>query len=122
MTSPRPLLHDRTADWPDDIFVQVSESETARAVRTQRWKYGVTALDDGPGADRYDEAYLYDLMADPDELDNLIGYQSHAHVAERLRERLARRMTEAGESVPAITPSPERPSGQRLIHPEEAFS
>ena len=117
-----PLLHDRTADWPDDIFVQVSESETARAVRTQRWKYGVTAADDGPGADRYDEAYLYDLMADPDELDNLIGYQSHVHVAERLRERLARRMTEAGESVPAITPSPERPSGQRLIHPEEAFS
>ena len=77
----------------------------------------MTAPGDGPGADRYDEAYLYDLMADPDELDNLIGYHSHAHVAERLRERLMRRMTEAGESVPAITPSPERPSGQRLVHP-----
>ena len=51
-------------------------------------------------ADRYDEAYLYDLMADPDELDNLIGYESHAHVAERLRERLVRRMIEAGESGP----------------------
>ena len=75
-----------------------------------------------PAPERYDEAYLYDLMADPDELDNLIGYQSHAHVAERLRERLARRMIAAGEPEPAITLSPKRPSGQRLIHPEEALS
>ena len=117
-----PLLHDRRTNWPDDVFVQVSESETARAVRTQRWKYGVTAPDDAPVAERYDEAYLYDLMADPDELDNLIGYESHAHVADRLRERLVRRMTAAGEQEPAITHSAERPSGQRLICPGEALS
>lgn len=118
-----PLLQDRSAEWPDDVFVQVSESETARAVRTQRWKYGVTAPADGAAAaERYDEAYLYDLMADPDELDNLIGYESHAHVAERMRERLVHRMVDAGEKVPTITHSPERPSGQRLVHPEEALS
>jgi arylsulfatase A-like enzyme len=117
-----PLLRDRAAAWPDDLFVQVSESETARAVRTRRWKYGVTAQTDGPAADRYEEACLYDLMADPDELDNLIGYESHLHVADRLRVRLVRRMAAAGEQVPTITHSPERPSGQRLIHPEEALS
>ena len=63
-----PLLHDRKAVWGDDVFVQVSESETARAARTQRWKYGVVAPDCDPsaaGSDHYVEAYLFDLMADP---------------------------------------------------------
>ena len=118
-----PLLHDRKAVWGDDVFVQVSESETARAVRTQRWKYGVVAPDCDPsaaGSDHYVEAYLFDLMADPYELDNLVGYRSHTHVAARLRERLINRMTDAGEAPPTIAVSPERDSGQRHIEPAEA--
>ncbi|MEJ1112324.1 MULTISPECIES: sulfatase-like hydrolase/transferase [unclassified Kribbella] len=118
-----PLLHDRRSEWGDDVFVQVSESETARAVRTQRWKYGVVAPDcdpAAPGSDHYVETYLFDLMADPYELDNLIGYRSHAHVATRLRERLLSRMIDAGEAPPTITVSPERDSGQRHLEPAEA--
>ncbi|TCO32444.1 arylsulfatase A-like enzyme [Kribbella steppae] len=118
-----PLLHDRKAAWGDDVFVQVSESETARAVRTQRWKYGVVAPDCDPaaaGADHYVETYLFDLMADPYELDNLIGYRSHTHVAARLRERLISRMIDAGEASPTIAVSPERDSGQLHIEPAEA--
>ncbi|MEU4605732.1 sulfatase-like hydrolase/transferase [Kribbella sp. NPDC023972] len=118
-----PLLHNRNAEWGDDVFVQVSESETARAVRTQRWKYGVVAPDCDPGApgsDHYVETYLFDLLADPYELDNLIGYRSHTHVAARLRERLISRMTDAGEAPPTIAGSPERDSGQLQIEPAEA--
>jgi len=118
-----PLLYDRKAEWGDDVFVQVSESETARAVRTQRWKYGVVAPDCDPaaaGSDHYVETYLFDLMADPYELDNLIGYRSHTHVATRLRERLINRMVDAGEGPPTIAVSPERDSGQLQLEPGEA--
>ena len=118
-----PLLHDRRAEWGDDVFVQVSESETARAVRTQRWKYGVVAPDCDPaaaGSDHYVETYLFDLMADPYELDNLIGYRSHSHVAARLKQRLINRMVDAGEAPPTIAVSPESDSGQLHIEPAEA--
>ena len=64
--------------WPDDVFVQISESGIGRAVRTKRWKYAVQSDAVPPGAEgarSYEEAYLYDLEADPYELRNLIGYE-----------------------------------------------
>ena len=119
-----PLLRGERAGWPEEVFVQISESQVGRAVRTQRWKYGVSAPDrDGwqdAAADGYVEEYLYDLQADPYELTNLIGLESHREVAEVMRERLVRRMVEAGEAEPAIEPAPERPSGQRRVSREEA--
>ncbi|HVX44128.1 MAG TPA: sulfatase-like hydrolase/transferase [Mycobacteriales bacterium] len=117
-----PLLTDRSADWPEEVFVQVSEAETARAVRTGRWKYGVQAPDNPrtePGAEEYVETYLFDLESDPYELDNLIGLRSHAAVTETMRARLLRRMKEAGEPEPRIQPAPERASGQREIYAAE---
>jgi len=36
------LLRERDAtSWPEEVFVQISEAQTGRAVRTQRWKYSV---------------------------------------------------------------------------------
>lgn len=96
------------------------------AVRTQRWKYGVTAPDkDGrqhAGSDRYVEQFLYDLQADPYELTNLAGLASHRRAADVLRERLLRLMGEAGEAPAAIDPAPPRPSRQRIVTEEEALS
>ncbi len=113
-------------DWPEEVFVQISESQVGRAVRTHRWKYGVTAPDvpgrSQMGADRYVEEYLYDLEADPYELTNLIGFESHSGVAEVMRERLIRRMREAGEPVPVIEPAEPRKSGQRRVSEVEARS
>ncbi len=121
-----PLLRGERADWPAEVFVQISESQVGRAVRTRRWKYGVTAPDrDGrrdPGADRYVEEYLYDLQADPYELTNLAGLESHRTVAAVLAERLVRRMVEAGEAAPTIELAPSRPNGQRRVLAEEARS
>jgi hypothetical protein len=88
-----------------------------RALRTARWKYSVGAPDADrwadAGADRYVEQFLYDLEADPHELTNLIGFESHQEVAARLRQRLIERMVEAGEPAPTIEPAPVQPSGQR---------
>ncbi|HZG83681.1 sulfatase-like hydrolase/transferase [Paenibacillus sp.] len=119
-----PLVRREAAEWPDDVFVQISESQVGRAVRTKRWKYGVTAPDADPlrdpGADRYVEEYLYDLHADPYELTNLAGAASHRHVADRLRERLVARMVAAGERAPVIESAPPRTAAQRKAAPEEA--
>ncbi|MFD7923496.1 sulfatase-like hydrolase/transferase [Streptomyces sp. NPDC059740] len=102
-----PLLNGTDASWPREVLVQVSESEVGRALRTERWKYGATAPDadawNDPRADAYEDAYLYDLGADPEELTNLVADPGHAGVLAGLRERLARRIEESGEPRPAIT-------------------
>ena len=115
------------ADWPQEVFVQVSESEVGRAVRTRRWKYGVVAPEADPwedaGSDRYVEAYLYDLLADPYELDNLTGMESHRRVSEAMKERLLRRMSEAGEAEPEVDPAPQRPTvGQLRVEEHDVCS
>ena len=118
-----PLLNGQREAWPEEVFIQISESQVGRAVRTHRWKYGVNAPDKNgnrdPGSDHYVEEYLYDLQADPYELTNLLGLESHQEVAAVMRERLTRRMTEAGEAAPTIEPAPTRRSGQRRVSPEE---
>ena len=107
-----PLLGGRSPAWPQDVFVQISETQVGRAVRTHRWKYGVTAPDKNgwkdSHSDQYVEQYLYDLEADPSELNNLVTAESHAPVRQDLKRRLLARMVEAGEARPVIhaaTPS-----------------
>lgn len=121
-----PLVRRQMVQWPQEVFLQISESQVGRCVRTRRWKYSVVAphRDGGrdPDAERYVEEFLYDLEADPYELTNLIGLESHQETAAVLRERLIRRMVEAGEAAPEIVPAPSRPSGQRRVSPEEARS
>lgn len=123
-----PLLgsarHGTAVDWPEEVFVQISESQVGRAVRTNRWKYSVTAPDKtgnrDAAADRYIEEYLYDLQADPHELNNLAGSTSHAEVSQVMRARLLRRMVEAGEVEPVIEPAPERQNWRRPLSPQAA--
>ncbi len=113
------------ADWPEEVFVQISESQVGRAVRTQRWKYGVTAPDKHPnkdsGSDVYVDQYLYDLKYDPYELRNLVNVDNFEPVLQVMRERLVRRMTQAGEKAPRIDPhpGPKTPGGQRKPKPAE---
>jgi len=112
-----PLINGEKEDWPDDVFIQISESQVGRAIRTRRWKYSVAAPDKDPfedvGSDAYVEEFLYDLEADPYELTNLIGFESHRKVAEVLRKRLIKRMVEAGEQEPEII---EAKPDQELAH------
>lgn len=121
-----PLLRGKQVDWPEEVFVQISESQVGRAVRTQRWKYGVMAPHGAPsqepGADSYVEEYLYDLLADPYELNNLVGRESHQEVASVMGERLVRRMVAVGEAMPHIEPAPLRAGEQYRVTSAEARS
>lgn len=98
-----PLQQRMTAgDWEEEVFVQISEAEDARAVRTRRWVYGISrpwgSDDDTPFA----EAYLYDNESDPHELDNRIDDPALAEIRGELRERLLARMEAIGEPVPQL--------------------
>ncbi len=118
-----PLIRGERTDWQDEVFVQISESQVGRAIRTQRWKYSVSAPDKvatvDAGSDHYIEEFLYDLEADPYELTNLIGFQSHREVSDRLKQRLSLQMVLAGETAPFIADAQEQPKGQRKVTADE---
>jgi arylsulfatase A-like enzyme len=119
-----PLIQHQPVSWPKEVFIQISESQVGRAIRTKRWKYGVVAPN-GDGwsemdSTRYRDAYLYDLLSDPYELTNLIKFISHQEVADSLRKRLIQRMVLAGETAPIIEPNPDIISNpMRIVYPEE---
>ena len=100
-----------------DVFIQISEAEVGRALRTDRWKYSVYDPDKEewgdsrttPASDRYVERYLYDLDADPYERVNLAGRPEYRDVAEQLRERLAERIESIEGETPEIEPVPHHP-------------
>lgn len=101
----KPLaLGEKTKGWREEAFVQISESQIGRAVRTPRWTYCADApadfLDGAGGSKVYVDQYLYDNEADPHQLRNLVKDSAHRSTIETLRARLARRMAAAGETVP----------------------
>lgn len=82
----------------ESVFVQISESQIGRAVRTKKWKYSVTAPNrDCAFAKKYEEDFLYDLEADPYEKNNLIGDDKYREIKNELRELLLGYMKKAGE-------------------------
>jgi len=104
----QPLASGTAEDWPEEVFVQISESQCGRAIRTKKWKYSVRAPHKGgsdPGSDLYVEDFLYDLENDPHERNNLVRSAEHSEVRKMLAEVLKHRMAEAGEEVPDIVPS-----------------
>ncbi len=108
-----PVLTDHHASWPDDAYVQVGDGNYGRAIRTQRWKYCVMATDNdhaqanGGVTHRYTEAFLYDLENDPYELSNLIRLPRYESVRQEMRQRLAKRLAEAGEPPAEMVPAGE---------------
>ena len=94
----------RAGDWPQEAFVQISESQTGRAIRTKRWTYSVKAPGGGdhPGSDVYHEEYLYDLASDPYQRRNLVREAAYAGVRAELAATLKRRMVAAGEQEPEV--------------------
>ncbi len=112
-----------TAPSHKDIFIQISESQVGRAIRTDRWKYAVEALDKNPskdaGSPEYTETFLYDLEHDPYELHNLIQSQAHERVCAVLADKLIKHMEDAGEQAPVIHSVPKHKIGQLLVSEDE---
>jgi len=117
-----PVVRDSRAAWRNDLFFQISETETGRALRTQRWKYGVTAdyHADDPCSNTYTESYLYDLDHDPYELANLAGMKPFRGIANDLRSRLLNWIADIEDGqLPVIVDAPERDPGQFRLQPDD---
>lgn len=114
-----PLIRGEQSYWPSEALIQISESHTGRAIRSEKWKYSVRATGQNSGKDgggnEYVEDFLYDLEVDPYELRNLVSAESHIEICHILRQRLIDRMIESGESAPEIQAATKENSGQRQI-------
>lgn len=92
----------------DCAFMQISESQVGRAIRTKKYKYSVRGPEFGyiaHSSSVYFEDFLYDLEKDPIERFNLIKDPEYSDVRKELRNMLIREMTNAGEKKPAILPA-----------------
>lgn len=98
-------LNKAEAEERDCVFVQISESQIGRAVRTKDWKYSARAIGSGQlghSARHYFDDYLYDLKNDPFEKKNLVGDKRYSHKLKEMRDLLSREMVKAGEKKPVL--------------------
>lgn len=99
----------KETDERDCVFVQISESQCGRAIRTKEYKYSVRAASPTGYAMHssalYFEDYLYDLEKDPHEKHNLIKHRAYKEVRNKMRKMLIREMVNAGEKSPKILPA-----------------
>ncbi|MGV9199025.1 MAG: sulfatase-like hydrolase/transferase, partial [Promethearchaeia archaeon] len=92
------LVQNGNTEWKEEIFVQISESQVGRALRTDKWKYSVKA----PyrlgvfhkDSKVYIEQFLYNLEEDPHEKNNLVKDPSYEQVRKRLRKKLTKKIRE----------------------------
>ncbi len=79
------------------VYVQISESQCGRAIRTEKYKYSVSIPSMSIGMSRknsriYFEDFLYDLENDPNEQCNLIRNKKFDKAKAELREMLLTEM------------------------------
>ena len=94
----------------DAVYVQISESQCARSIRTKDYKYSVAvptyvagmAMESSP---IYIEDYLYDLNSDPAEKHNLIKNPGYKQVRKELKKILLREMQNAEGKSAVILPA-----------------
>lgn len=106
-----PLVRGEAEEINEEIFAEVSHHaayEPKRAVRTRRWKYirrfgdRITPVlpntdnslskklwvDQGLAKHEVAEEFLFDLLFDPNEANNLAGEQKYASILQKMRKRL----------------------------------
>ena len=92
-------------DERDCVFIQISESQIGRAVRTKEWKYSARAVGSGEmghSAVHYFDDFLYDLKNDPHEKINLVNNSKYRETLLSMRALLSREMVNAGEKKPVF--------------------
>lgn len=107
-----PIVRGDVLDDDGEAFIQISESQVGRALRTDRWKYAVAAPSPTgwrggkaeKSSDVYVERYLYDLARDPHERINLVGRPDFRTVADDLSDRLLDHIKRIENESPKIKP------------------
>lgn len=102
------LIQGNIVDWPKEVFIQISESQVGRAIRTEKWKYSVRAPNKigyyHSKSDVYIEEFLYDLENDIYEQQNLVKDPNYKKIRLELAERLKYYMKKANEPDAMIIP------------------
>mgnify|MGYP006300263923 FL=1 len=98
-TDASPVMRGERDDVRDEVVLQFDQSfygtprpyETFRSLVTKRWMYSRFNVDG--------ESHLFDLEADPYQLDNLIDDPAHAGTVRELDGRLVARLEEIGDPI-----------------------
>ena len=99
------LEQEKNGTERENVFIQISESQTGRAIRTEKYKYSVRALNSGfysKDSKVYYEDYLYDLENDPYEKMNLANDKNFKEIRKNLAKQLSDEMEKAWELKPKI--------------------
>lgn len=110
-TSLKKLVAGEIADWNNEVFIQISESQIGRALRTTEWTYSVRAAENNLNAsysDVYYEDFLYDVQKDPYQKNNLIDNEEYTQIRDELKKKLINRIMEVEGKCPTILSFSER--------------
>lgn len=90
----------------DNVYIQISESQLGRAVRTKDFTYSVKKRAsfgiESAVASKYVEDFLYDNNADPHQQNNLIKDKKYNAIKEELKDMLKENMNKCGEKPAKI--------------------
>ncbi len=102
------LEQEKNGTERENVFIQISESQVGRAIRTKKYKYSVRAFGNGfakKDSKVYYEDYLYDLENDPYEKMNLANDKNFKEIRKNLAKQLSDEMEKAWELKPKIKPA-----------------
>lgn len=110
------LVEGKAKNWPDSVFMQISESQVGRAIRTNDYKYSVRANAhrwNDSESDTYYEDYLYDLKNDPYERKNLVDDPKFKDIRAMLEVQLKKYIKEVENKTPEILPYDKMPDSMK---------
>ena len=102
----QPLIARQAPDWQNEIYIEITEYLTGRALRTPQYTYCAAFPKRQAASDQYTEYQLYDNYADPFQHVNLVSRADRKEVSQQLRDRLLARIESVGEARPTIEPNP----------------
>lgn len=90
----------------NNVFVQISESQCGRAIRTKDYTYSVSSIKlMSPFSKVYFEDYLYDNRKDKIQKNNLIKDKKYAKIRQELRKILLEEIQKNENKKPVILPA-----------------
>lgn len=90
----------------ENVFIQISESQCGRAIRTKQYTYSVSCKKYiSPSSAVYFEDYLYDNINDRNQEHNLIKSEKYADIRRKLRKMLLDEIYKNERKTPKILPA-----------------